>query len=61
MTVNSNSSHLQVLWGFLVVKKNCGCCGSGFASLLELPHEHLAEDDVRRVLEDGREDDGDPV
>ena len=57
----NHSSHLQVLWGFFVVEKDCWCCSSGFASLLELPHEHLTEDDVRRVLEDGREDDGDPV
>ena len=34
---------------------------AGLPSLLELLHEHLADDDIVLVAEDGAEDDRDPV
>jgi len=46
----------------LLIAEQYGWCGGlGLPSLPELSHEDLAEDDVAGVLEDGGEDDGDPV
>ena len=45
----------------LVAEQYGGCSCFGLPSLPELSHEDLAEDDVAGVLEDGGEDDGDPV
>ena len=45
----------------LIAEQYGWCGGLGLPSLPELSHEDLAEDDVAGVLEDGGEDDGDPV
>ena len=45
----------------LVAEENCWSSGGRLPPLSELSHEHLAQDDVASVLEDGGEDDGDSV
>ena len=45
----------------LVAEENCWSSGWRLPPLSELSHEHLAQDDVAGVLEDGGEDDGDSV
>ena len=45
----------------LIAEQDGGSGRFGLPSLPKLSHEDLAEDDVAGVLEDGGEDDGDPV
>ena len=45
----------------LIAEQYCRGCGLGFPALSELSHEDFAQDDIAGVLEDGGEDDSDPV